>query len=80
MDGALVSQVCADAQRGTLAKREKNNLGYMSRVLGLMLLAPDIVEAILDGRHGPQILTLARLLEPFDLAWDDQRRELSARS
>ena len=34
-----------------LAKREKVNRGYMSRVLRLTLLAPDIVEAILDGRQ-----------------------------
>ena len=34
-----------------LARREKVNRGYMSRVLRLTLLAPDIVEAILDGRQ-----------------------------
>ena len=34
-----------------LAKRERVNRGYMSRVLRLTLLAPDIVEAILDGRQ-----------------------------
>ena len=62
-----------------LAKREKVNRGYMSTVLRLTLLAPDLVDAVLDGRQGPQ-MTLARLLEPFDLAWDDQRRELCAPS
>lgn len=30
------------------------------------LLAPDLVEAILDGRQGPQI-TLERLMEPFSV-------------
>ena len=34
-----------------LAERERVNAGYMSRVLRLTLLAPDIVEAILDGRE-----------------------------
>jgi hypothetical protein len=34
-----------------LAKREKINRGYMSRVLRLTLLAPDIVESTLDGRQ-----------------------------
>ena len=47
-----------------LAKREGIAASYMTRVLQLTLLAPDIVEAILDGRQGAEI-TLAQLLEPF---------------
>jgi hypothetical protein len=35
------------------------------------LLAPDIVEAILDGKQGPEV-TLARVLEPFPMAWAQQ--------
>lgn len=62
-----------------LARREKVNRGYMCSVLRLTLLAPDLVDAVLDGRHGPQ-MTLARLLEPFGLAWEDQRRKLLALS
>jgi hypothetical protein len=34
-----------------LARRARVNRGYMSRVRRLTLLAPDIVEAILDGRQ-----------------------------
>jgi hypothetical protein len=45
----------------------------MTRVLRLTLLARDIVEAILDGKHGPEI-TLARLLEPFPVEWSEQRQ------
>ena len=41
---------------------------YMTRVLRLTLLAPDIVEAILDGRQGPKV-TLTRLLKPFPVEW-----------
>jgi hypothetical protein len=41
--------VCATIEE--LAKRERVNRGYMSRVLRLTLLAPDFVEAILDGRQ-----------------------------
>ena len=33
-----------------LAAAEKLNRGYLGRILMLTLLAPDIVEAILDGR------------------------------
>ncbi len=43
-----------------------------SRVLRLTLLAPDIVEATLDGKQEPAV-TLARVLEPFPLNWAEQR-------
>lgn len=58
---------------GELAVREKIAPSYMTRVLRLTLLAPDIVEAILEGKQGRQI-TLAQLLEPFPLEW---KRQLS---
>lgn len=56
-----------------LATREGIAPSYMTRVLRLTLLAPDIVEAILDGRQGPEV-TLARMLEPFPLEWSEQRK------
>jgi hypothetical protein len=55
-----------------LAERERVNAGYMSRVLRLTLLAPDIVEAILDGRQ-PDGLRLEDLLEAFPVEWMEQR-------
>jgi len=39
--------------------------------LRLTLLAPVIVEAILDGRQPPE-LTLAALMRPFPVEWDRQ--------
>ena len=54
-----------------LAAAEKINSSYVSRVLRLTLLAPDIVEAILDGRQ-PEGMTLPALMEPFPVAWDRQ--------
>jgi hypothetical protein len=42
---------------------------YVSRVLRLTLLAPDIVEAILDGRQ-PAELRLEDLLAGFPLEWE----------
>jgi hypothetical protein len=53
-----------------LAEREGIAPSYMTRVLRLTLLAPDIVEAILDGTQGQQV-TLARLFEPFPVEWQD---------
>lgn len=55
-----------------LATAEKINASYVSRVLRLTLLAPDIVEAILDGRQ-PARMTLPGLMEPFPLEWNLQQ-------
>ncbi|MBY6136355.1 hypothetical protein KUV61_11000 [Nocardioides marinus] len=54
-----------------LAEREGIAPSYMTRVMRLTLLAPDIVEAILDGRQGSE-MTLGRLLEGFPVAWAAQ--------
>ena len=59
-----------------LAEREGIAPSYMTRVLRLTLLAPDIVEAILDGKQGPEV-TLARLLGPYSVEWRDQRSNLA---
>ncbi|UPY35038.1 hypothetical protein [Sediminicoccus sp. KRV36] len=55
-----------------LAAAEKINSSYVSRLLRLTLLAPDIVEAILDGRQ-PETITLPGLMEPFPVEWERQR-------
>jgi hypothetical protein len=55
-----------------LAEREGIAPSYMTRVLRLTLLAPDIVEAILEGRQGPDV-TLARLMDGFPKEWEGQR-------
>ena len=46
-------------------------VSYVTYVLRRMLLTPDIDEAILDGKQGPEV-TLARLLEPFSADWGGQ--------
>jgi len=59
------------------AERPKISLakqgGIHTRVLRLTLLSPDIVEAILDGKQGPEV-TLAQVLEPSPAEWEAQRR------
>lgn len=55
-----------------LAAAEEINSSYVSRLLRLTLLAPDIVEAILDGRQ-PEAMTLPGLMEPFPVEWGRQR-------
>jgi hypothetical protein len=58
-----------------IAVAEKINASYVSRVLRLTLLAPDIVDAILDGRQ-PTWLQLETLLKPGPVDWEAQRRLL----
>ncbi len=59
-----------------LASAEKINPSYVSRVLRLTLLAPSIVEAILDGRQPPEV-TLTRLLGPFPVRWTGRTATLT---
>ena len=59
-----------------IAAAEGINDSYASRILRLTLLAPDIVEAILDGRQSTD-MTLSRLLRPFPVEWASQRRLFS---
>lgn len=61
-----------------IAKSEKIGASFISRVVRLALLAPDIVDAILNGRQ-PAQLTLKRLLEPFPLEWSEQRNQLMSK-
>jgi hypothetical protein len=51
-----------------LAEREGIAPSYVTRVLRLTLLAPDIVNAILEGKQGPEV-TLARALASVAADW-----------
>jgi len=60
--------------RGTvseIAGKEKINPSYVSRVLRLTLLAPAIVEAVLDGRQ-PAERGVHMLREGFPVEWGEQ--------
>ncbi len=59
-----------------MAAAERIDRGYLGRILQVTLLAPDIVEAILDGRQ-PAELGLPALMGPFPLEWDTQRTALA---
>ncbi len=59
-----------------LAEAERVSHSYVSRILRLTLLAPDIVERILDGRQAPQ---LAQLMQPFPIQWERQREYFASR-
>ncbi len=54
-----------------LAEREGIASAYMTRVLRVTLLAPEIVEAILEGRQS-RGMTLEALREQFSVEWAHQ--------
>ena len=60
-----------------LAAAEKINPSYVSRMLRLTLLPPEMVEAILDGRQ-PDGVTLPGLLEGVPVGWREQRSQCGA--
>ena len=58
-----------------LAKHLRVSREYVTRTLSLNYLAPDIVQAILDGRE-PSGLSLGKLARPLPLLWNEQRAQL----
>ena len=54
-----------------IADAEVINPSYVSRVLRITLLAPEVVEAIVAGRQ-PEGLTMAKAMQPFPLEWARQ--------
>ena len=61
-----------------LAKAENINESYMSRILRLTLLAPTIIQSILEGDQSAD-LELAGLLGAVPLNWTKQNAQLIAR-
>jgi len=62
-----------------IAKRSGVTVRYVSRLLRLSLLAPDIVEGILDRRL-PGSVTLESVLYSMPYDWDKQRRLFGLRT
>jgi hypothetical protein len=58
-----------------LAEQKGVTDAYVCRLLPLTCLAPDIVEAILDGRQ-PKGLRLAEMLGNVPMGWDHQRGQV----
>ena len=60
------------ASLSEMARAEKIERGYLGTLLRLTLPAPDVVEAILDGRQSAD-LGLPAFRGPFPLEWGAQR-------
>jgi len=54
-----------------LARHRKLDPSFVARTVRLAALAPDIIEAILDGQE-PDGLSLGRLRKEIPLLWEDQ--------
>jgi hypothetical protein len=59
-----------------MAVAERIERGYLGTLLRLTLLAPEIVEATLDGRASNDI-TLPALLQPLPGTWTHQQKQLT---
>jgi hypothetical protein len=55
-----------------IARRFKLNDAHIRRILRIGYLAPDIIEAVAEGRQ-PRSLTVKRLLQRMPCAWHEQR-------
>jgi hypothetical protein len=58
-----------------IAAKENIDASYVGDVLRLTLLAPDIVEIILDGRQ-PPALHFEALRKSLPLVWEEQRKAI----
>jgi hypothetical protein len=61
-----------------IASQERLTIGYLSRLLRLPSLAPDIVTAIINGKHPPELSAkrLMRLALKIPTDWTEQRELL----
>jgi hypothetical protein len=64
---------CKVATVFELAQKVKQERVFLFRALSLVNLAPDIIEAILNGKE-PSSLTLSKLRKGFPEDWDEQRK------
>lgn len=54
-----------------LAAAEEVTQSYACRIMRLAGLSPRIVEAVLEGRQGPEV-RMATMLRPFSAVWGEQ--------
>ena len=64
-----------------IASQEQLTIGYLSRLLRLPSLAPEIIAAVINGKHPPQLSAkrLMRLALQLPIDWGEQRKLLGCR-
>ena len=80
--GAILGIAMAEASRCRClrlghrdAEAEKISKSYVSRILRLALLAPDLVEAILGGWADQRVM-LEKLERPLPAGWEEQVHQI----
>ena len=61
---------------GEMAAAEKLDRGYLGRLRQLTLLAPDLIQAIMDGREPAGVMQTV-LMDAFPVAWELQHAVLA---
>ncbi len=61
---------------GEIVEAEGITRSFVNRLLRLTLLAPDVVEAVLDGQQ-PKGMQLEDLTKAVPMAWEEQRADLA---
>jgi hypothetical protein len=64
------------ANQRSIAAETGHDERYVSRILPLAFLSPDLIEAILEGRHLPR-LSLDANLRSIAMDWSQQRTMLA---
>ena len=59
----------------SLARKEGLTHAYFGRLLRLNLLAPDIIEAILDGRQPKDLRLIDLMRKEIPLLWEEQKEK-----
>jgi hypothetical protein len=67
----LLDKVCT-ARSPRSPRRRGSARAYVSRILRLALLAPDLVESILGGWADQRVM-LEKLERPLTMRWEEQR-------
>lgn len=70
------SAICSGRSIADIARAEGVTPNWISEVVNLAFLAPDITEACLTGRHPPELGATAIVLGRVPMDWNDQRRQL----
>lgn len=61
------------ASMSEIAWRERKDPSYVARIINLTMLAPDIIEAVLNDTL-PRQVQLNKLAIGLPVLWDDQRQ------